>query len=331
MTRHLHRFCALLLGCGLLTCIPAATAADAARVSPRSQPAGFAAAYERGAAWSVGVYMFVPGEDEPRVGAGFFIDNQGGIATAAHLLGTSQQILIALPDKRLLAAEVEGRDDAADIALLRISPPLRVRPVFGSAQHLRVGDWVMAVGEPFGLDRSMSIGVVSGKDRHFGDDGELLFIQSDVALNPGNSGGPLLDVAGAIVGMNARTIVGPIGTPGASLAIPIDIVIQIVAELRSDGPGRARPQLGAQYEDVPPMTAWKNGRREMTGSVILSVIRDSVAEQMKLRAGDIVTMMNGRPIRDSADLVMALLAWQKLSDTRIVVQRGGAEILLKRE
>lgn len=330
MIRRLRLFSALILACILLPCIPAAMAAEAVRAS-RGHPASFAAAYERGAAWSVGVYMFVPGDDEPRVGAGFFIDDQGGIATAAHLLGAAQQILIALPDKRLLAAEVEGRDDAADIALLRISPPPRVRPVFGNTEHLRVGDWVIAVGEPFGLDRSMSIGVVSGKDRHFGDDGELLFIQSDVALNPGNSGGPLLDAAGAIVGMNARTIVGPIGTPGASLAIPIDIVRQIVAELRSDGPGRARPQLGAQYEDVPPMTAWSSGRRETTGSVILSVTRGSVAEQMKLRAGDIVTMMNGRPIRASADLVMALLAWQKLSDTRIVVQRGGAEILLKRE
>lgn len=294
-------------------------------------PAGFAAAYERGAAWSVGVYMFVPGEDEPRVGAGFFIDDRGGIATAAHLLGSAQQILIALPDKRLVPAEVEGRDEALDIALLRVAPPLPVQPVFGGRSQLRVGDWVMAVGEPFGLERSMSIGVVSGKDRHFGEDGELLFIQSDVALNPGNSGGPLLNAAGAIVGMNARTIVGPVGTPGASLAIPIDIVRQIVAELRSDGPGRRRPQLGAHFEDVPPMTAWASGRHDTTGAVVLSVNRGSVAEALKLRAGDIITRMNGHPIRGSADLVMALLAWQELAGTRIVVQRGGAEVLLEQD
>jgi serine protease Do len=152
-----------------------------------------------------------------------------------------------------------------------------------------------------------------------------------VALNPGNSGGPLLDAGGAIVGMNARTIVGPIGTPGASLAIPIDIVRQIVAELRSDGPGRERPLLGAQFEDVPPLTAWTSGRHETTGSLILSVPRGSVAEQLRLRAGDIVTMMNGRPIRGSADLVMALLAWQKLPGTRIVVQRAGEQVMLKPE
>ncbi|HEY8880668.1 MAG TPA: trypsin-like peptidase domain-containing protein [Roseateles sp.] len=326
-----HRVRALLLACALLSGVMLAAATDTARTPRQALPSSFAPAYERGASWSVGVYVFMPGEDDPRVGGGFFVDDQGGIATAAHLLGAAQQILIALPDRRVLAAALEGRDDASDIALLRISPPLHMQPVFGHADQLRVGDWVMAVGEPFGLEHSVSVGVVSGKDRHFGDDGELLFIQSDVALNPGNSGGPLLDASGAIVGMNARTIVGPIGTPGASLAIPIDIVRQIVAELRSDGPGRERPLLGAQFDDVPPLTAWTRGRRETTGSIILSVPRGSVAEQLRLRAGDIVTMMNGRPIRGSADLVTALLAWRKLPGTRIVVQRAGEQVLLKPE
>ena len=323
------RIRALLLAGALLSGAMPWAAADMARPSRPALPTSFAPAYARGAAWSVGIYVFAPGEDEPRVGAGFFVDDQGGIATAAHLFGAAQQILVVLPDRRVLAAALEGRDEASDVALLRVSPPLRMQPVFGHADQLRVGDWVMAVGEPFGLEHSVSVGVVSGKDRHFGDDGELLFIQSDVALNPGNSGGPLLDLRGAIVGMNARTIVGPIGTPGASLAIPIDIVRQIVAELRSDGPGRERPLLGARFDDVPPLTAWARGRQEATGSLILHVPRGSVAEQLHLRAGDIVTMMNGRPIRGSADLVMALLAWQKLPGTRIVVQRAGEQLLLK--
>jgi serine protease Do len=300
----------------------------AATATGRAAPAGFAAAYARGSAWAVGVYMFVPGDDEPRVGAGFLIDDQGSLATAAHLLGDVQRILVALPDRRLLAAEVQGRDEAADIALLRITPPPRVRPVFAATGSLKVGDWVVAIGEPFGLEHSLSAGIVSGKDRHFGDDAELVFIQSDVALNPGNSGGPLLDAAGAIVGMNARTIVGPVGTPGASLAIPIDLVLQIVAELRDDGRAPPRLRLGAQFDDVPPLTAWSSGRRETRGALILSVPRGSLAEQLKLRAGDIVTMMNGRPIDSSADLVSTLLVWRKLSDTRIVVQRAGQQLVL---
>jgi len=292
-------------------------------------PASFAAAYQRGSAWAVGVYMFVPGDDEPRVGAGFFVDDKGGVATAAHLVGDARQILVALPDKQLLAAEIVGRDEALDIALLRISAPPRARPEFARAASLRVGDWVIAVGEPFGLERSMSAGVVSGKDRHFEDDGELVFIQSDVALNPGNSGGPLLDATGAIVGMNARTIVGPLGTPGASLAIPIDIVLQIIGELQEDSAASARPRLGAQFDDVPPLTAWTAGRRETSGALILSVPRGALAERLGLRAGDVVTMMNGRSIAGSADLAKALLAWRHVPGTRVGVWRAGQELVLE--
>ncbi|MBL8276938.1 MAG: trypsin-like peptidase domain-containing protein [Pelomonas sp.] len=299
-----------------------------APAATRPQPASFADAFQRGAAWSVGVYMFVPGEDEPRVGAGFFIDDKGSIATAAHLLGEAQQILVALPDKRLVAAEIIGQDEVTDIALLRIAGAPRVHPVFAPGGSLRVGDWVIAVGEPFGLEHSVSAGIVSGKDRHFGDDGELVFIQSDVALNPGNSGGPLLDAQGAIVGMNARTIVGPVGTPGASLAIPIDLVLQVVAEFRQEGKAPARPRLGAQFDDVSPMSAWAAGRRETSGALILSVPHGTLAEKLQLRAGDVVTSMNGRRIGGSADLVAALLAWRSLEGTRIVVLRGGQETVL---
>lgn len=322
----IRRALALLLACLLLALGPAVAAVH---TPPKSQPTSFAEAFQRGSAWSVGIYIFVPGEEEPRVGAGFFVDSRGGIATAAHLLAEAQQIVVALPDKRLLAAELEGRDETSDVALLRIGTPPRVQPVFAPTGSLRVGDWVLAVGEPFGLERSVSAGIVSGKDRHFGDDGELMFIQSDVALNPGNSGGPLLDAGGAIVGMNARTIVGPVGTPGASLAIPIDIVLLIVSELRAqeDAPA-TRPRLGALFDDVPPLTAWAAGRRETSGAIVLSVPRGSLAEKLQLRAGDIVMLMNGRPIGGSADLVSALLAWRVLANTRFVVLRAGKELVL---
>lgn len=316
------------LGLGLL---PLPWNASGGAAWARPAPASFADAYQRGAAWSVGVYMFVPGEDEPRVGAGFFVDHKGSIATAAHLLGDARQILVALPDRRLLSAQVVGQDEVTDIALLQIEDAPKVRPVFAPGASVRVGDWVIAVGEPFGLEHSVSAGIVSGKDRHFGDDGELVFLQSDVALNPGNSGGPLLDAQGAIVGMNARTIVGPAGTPGASLAIPIDIVLQIIGELRQGGRGATRPRLGAQFDDVPPLAAWEAGRREARGALILGVTRGSVAEQLRLRAGDVVTAMNGRRVDSSADLVAALLAWRNLDGTRITVLRGGQELALTQD
>ncbi len=321
---------ALLLACLFCALLPATQAAPASHAASRAAPtAGFAEAFQRGSAWAVGVYIFVPGEDEPRVGAGFMVDDKGGIATAAHLLGEAQQILVSLPDKRLLAAEVQGQDATTDIALLRLPEPLpaalRVHPAFAAPGSLRVGDWVLAVGEPFGLEHSASAGIVSGKDRHFGDDGELMFIQSDVALNPGNSGGPLLDASGAIAGMNARTIVGPAGTPGASLAISIDIVQQIVSELRQ---GTARPRLGALFDDVPPLAAWQAGRHDASGALILSVPKGSLADKLQLKAGDVVTAMNGRPVAGAADLVSALLAWRTVHGTRFVVLRAGQERVL---
>lgn len=325
----LRLFPALATAFALLASPPSLAATPAAQAATaRPHPAGFSEAVQRGVAWSVGVYMFAPGEDEPRVGAGFFIDDKGSIATAAHLLGDVEQILVALPDKRLVAAEVLGRDDITDIALLRIEGAPRVRPVFAPGEHLRVGDWVIAVGEPFGLEHSVSAGIVSGKDRHFGDDGELVFIQSDVALNPGNSGGPLLDAAGAIVGMNARTIVGPAGSPGASLAIPIDLVLQIVGEFRVPGASAARPRLGAQFDDVPPLAAWAAGRHDATGALILAVPQGSLAEKLQLRVGDIIVDMNGRKVRGSADLVAALLGWRRYHGTRIVVLRAGKDVVL---
>lgn len=329
---HCRTAALLLASCLLSTLVPQAPAAAAVHTAPRAQPGSLADAFQRGAAWSVGVYIFVPGEEEPRVGAGFFVDDKGSIATAAHLLSDAQQILVSLPDKRLLAAEVQGRDEATDIALLRLPEPLpealHPRPVFAAPGSLRVGDWVMAVGEPFGLERSASAGIVSGKDRHFGDDGELMFIQSDVALNPGNSGGPLLDASGAIAGMNARTIVGPAGTPGASLAIAIDIVQQIVGELRAGGEGSTRPRLGALFDDVPPLAAWQAGRREATGALILSVPRGSLAEKLQMRTGDVILAMNGRAISGAADLVSALLAWRAVHGTRITVLRAGKALTL---
>jgi serine protease Do len=323
--------CALVALVTLCVAPPCARAADGARQATAQAPASLAAAVRRGTAWAVGVYLFVPGEEEPRVGAGFLLDGQGAVATVAHLFGSTQQILVALPDKRLVVAHLEGRDETMDVALLRVAAPPRVQPVFARAESLHVGDWVLALGEPFGLERSASAGIISGKDRHFGDDQELLFIQSDVALNPGNSGGPLLDATGAIAGMSARTIVGPLGTPGASLAIPIGIVRQAVAELRADSSLPKRPRLGAHFDDVSPTAARAQARGDMSGALVLSVPLGSLAAELKLRAGDIVTMMNGRPITCSADLVHVLLAWRSTSGTQVVVQRGGQPLVLRLE
>lgn len=342
------------LGLLLLSCLLAGCAAPWPPLpAGRAAAAGsFAPALQRGLPWIVGVYGLVdrrPAADETqaddggtaaadpmdpdglldvRIGAGFVIDAEGRAVTAAHVVQEAQQVVVRLPDQRVLRAQVLAIDDEADIALLQLPPqawpagrPPGVLPPLGSATRLRPGDWVLAVGEPYGLNRSVTAGVVGGTDRHFGDDHELLFIQSDLALNPGNSGGPLLDASGAIVGLNLRTMAGVYGTPGVSLSVPIEIVLQVAAELRSGGDIR-RPRLGAQFTDLAPPMALLQGWTQAQGALLVGVASGSLAERIGLRAGDVVVGMNGRAVSGSADFARQLLAWRQPQGTQFVVRRG---------
>ena len=323
-------------------------------------PASFAAALARGLPAAVGVYGVGPEEarssgpahavvpapprssdrgDLPpwsdfdlrsRVGAGFFISADGLIATAAHVVADAARIIVKLTDERVFAADLIAVDDDADIALIRIAAALPEPPPLGNSASLRPGDWVLAVGEPYGLDRSVVAGIVGGRDRHFAEDGAVLFIQSDLSLNPGNSGGPLLDIHGSVVGMNLRTVVGPYGAPGLSLSMPIEIVQQIAGELASQG-RITRPRLGAAFEDVSPFAALAAGRSAASGALISSVATNGLAERIGLRRSDIVTGMNGQPVGDSADLARVLLDWRQASGTKITVFRDGHYRQLKLE
>src|SRR5512147_2588401 len=292
----------------------------------RAPPDGFATALARAMPFAVGVYGVARAEPvaegvaqpqadaergEPampyaRVGAGFMIDNEGHLVTAAHVVTDTDEIIVKLADQRVLPATLVGGDAELDIALLRIASPGPVAPPLGRSTTLRPGHWVLSVGEPYGLNRSVAAGIVGGMDRHFGDEPELLFVQSDLALNPGNSGGPLLDATGDIVGMNLRTVVGAYGAPGVSLSVPIEIVQAIVAELRTSG-SIVRPRLGAEFDDVSPPVAIARGRSTVQGAMVAIVRRGSLAERMGLKVNDIVLAINDRPIAHSADLARALL------------------------
>lgn len=339
MIRILLRLVAPLLGAllagGCAAPEPAALSRDA-----------FATALARALPFAVGVYGVARAESavegsaqgdaergtpvlpHARVGAGFMIDNEGHLVTAAHVVTDTDDVIVKLADQRVLAATVVGADAELDIALLRIASPGPVAPPLGRSAALRPGHWVLSVGEPYGLNRSVAAGIVGGTDRHFSDDPELLYLQTDIALNPGNSGGPLVDVSGQIVGMNMRTVVGAYGTPGVSLSIPIEIVLAIAAELRSGG-GISRPRLGADFDDVSPQQAIASGRGTTQGSRVTAVRRGSLAERMGLRPDDVVVAMNQRPIGSSADLARSLLAWRDTAGTRLVVLRGGSVLTLK--
>lgn len=313
-----------------------ATASEAPRETPREAPRealpSFAAAVRRALPQTVGVYAAArraadpdaqqPGADAPldqRVGAGFVV--AGHVVTAAHVVHGAERIALKLADGRVCAATIAGLDPETDIALLRSAAPLPAPAEFGSTARLQAGDWVLAIGEPYGMNRSVTAGIVGGKNRHLADDGELLFVQSDVALNPGNSGGPLVDADGRIVGLNLRALVGPQGTAGVSLSIPIEVVLEIARELRA-GPIR-RPRLGAEFRDLDPQTALARGRLLAHGALIDDVVHAGLAQRAGLRAGDIVTGMNGRAVGGAADFARQLLAWRSAAATRFTVYRDG--------
>lgn len=254
------------------------------------------------------------------IGSGFYLDTRGTVVTAAHIVSGAQRVLVRTPELQVLVAELVGTDEDADIAVLRVRGITSTVPAFGRPAASRPGDWVLAVGEPFGLQRSVVAGIVAGRARHFGEDGEGYYIQTDIALNPGNSGGPLLNTAGAIIGMNLRTVVGPYGTSGVSLSVPIDTVLQVAAEVQR---GSGRPRLGAVFEDVSPSVALAAGRRYATGAVITGLKDGSVGRRLGLHLGDIVVGLNGHAIEDSADLARWLLAWREVAGTRVVVWRDG--------
>ncbi len=309
---------------------------------------GFAQALARALPFAVGVYGLArreridydgaagPDADAERgvvvpyarIGAGFFVDAGGLIVTAGHVVADTEQVVVKLADQRVLAAEVLGTDADTDIALLRV-PQAAAEPVpLGRSATLRPGHWVLAVGEPYGLYRSVTAGIVGGMDRHFVDDPELLYIQTDLALNPGNSGGPLLDAAGRIVGMNMRTVVGAYGAPGVSLSIPIEIVLEVADELRRNG-SVVRPRLGAEFVDLSPPVALLRGRGDTAGALVLGVQPGSLAERLGLRPGDIVLGLGGRPVASSADLARLLLGWRAPAGMSMTVQREGERVELR--
>ncbi|MBS0445861.1 MAG: trypsin-like peptidase domain-containing protein [Proteobacteria bacterium] len=326
MTRWTALACAVALAAGL----HAVAAADTLPTRDTRPAPGFTSAWRKASATTVGVFGIddpltraarIGGDGAPaRVGAGFFVDAHGHVATSAHLVAGAQQVLVRLPDDRYAEATLVGVDETTDVAVLSV-PGVQIAPVLGSTAPLRPGDWVLTIGEPYGLRRSLSAGIVGGIDRHFREDGEVLFIQSDAALNPGNSGGPLVDADGNIIGMNARTIAGVAGTSGLSLSVPIEIVSQVVRELiaRDASP---RPRLGATFDDLSAEQAFEAGPAVYGGAVVVTeVARVGIARRMGLRAGDLILQVDDRPIRDSADLVHTLLGWRADEKTHVVVLR----------
>ena len=235
------------------------------------------------------------------LGSGFIISADGYVVTNAHVIKDATEIVVQLTDRRQLEAELVGKDPTIDIALLKVEADDLPAVTTGDPESLRVGEWVVAIGSPFGFENSVTAGIVSAKGRSLPTDNYVNFIQTDVAVNPGNSGGPLFNLDGEVVGINAQIYSKSGGFMGLSFAIPIDIAMDAVAQLKEHGRVR-RGWLGVYIQDVSPELAESFGMDKPVGALVARVMDGSPAQNAGLQAGDVVVAVNGEPVRSSGGL-----------------------------
>lgn len=261
------------------------------------------------------------------LGSGFIISQDGYIVTNHHVIEGAQEILVRLSDRREYQAELIGSDPATDLALLKIEaedlPVVRL----GDSENLRVGSWVLAIGSPFGFDHSVTAGIVSAIGRSLPNETYVPFIQTDVAINPGNSGGPLFNLQGEVVGVNSQIYTRSGGFMGLSFAIPVQVVEQVVAQLRDDG-RVVRGWLGVVIQNIDVNLAQSFGLDRPRGALIAQVDSRSPAAAGGLQAGDIVLEVEGRSIEVSSDLPPAVGRIRPGDEGRFRVLRDGSEIEL---
>lgn len=256
------------------------------------------------------------------VGSGFVLTADGFIMTNAHVIDGADELLVTLPDKREFKARVIGSDKRTDVAVVKVEA-LGLSPVkIGDVNRLRVGEWVMAIGSPFGLENTVTAGIVSAKQRDTGD--YLPFIQTDVAINPGNSGGPLINMRGEVVGINSQIYSRSGGFQGISFAIPIDEAVRVSEQLRTIG-RVSRGRIGVQIAPVSKEVAESIGLVPARGALVRGVEPQSPAAKAGVEPGDIIVRFDGKAIERSADLPRLVGNTVPGTTSRITVFRRGAQ------
>ena len=241
-----------------------------------------------------------PEEAQPKgVGSGFILSADGFVMTNAHVVDGADQVMVTLPDKREFKARIVGLDKRTDVAVVKIEATGLPAVKIGDVNRLKVGEGVMAIGSPFGLDNTVTAGIVSAKQRDTGD--YLSFIQTDVAINPGNSGGPLINMRGEVVGINSQIYSRSGGFMGISFAIPIDEAVRVSEQLRATGKVQ-RGRLGVQIDQVSKEVAESLGLSKAQGALVRGVEQGSPAEKAGLEPGDIILKFEGKTIDKSTDL-----------------------------
>ena len=263
----------------------------------------------------------LPEDAQPRgVGSGFVLTKDGMIMTNAHVVEGADEVMVTLTDKREFKAKIIGADKRSDVAVVKIDATDLPAVKVGDVSRLKVGEWVMAIGSPFGLENTVTAGIVSAKQR---DTGEFLpFIQTDVAINPGNSGGPLINMRGEVVGINSQIYSRSGGSMGISFAIPMDEAVRVSEQLRANG-RVSRGRIGVQIEQVTKEVAEANGMAKPMGALVRGVEKGAPADKAGIEAGDIITRFEGKTVEKSSDLPRMVGGVKPGSKSAITVLRQG--------
>ncbi|MCU7945598.1 MAG: DegQ family serine endoprotease [Candidatus Thiodiazotropha sp. (ex Cardiolucina cf. quadrata)] len=248
-----------------------------------------------------GFQMPEEGPEKRSLGSGFIISEDGFILTNNHVVDEADQILVRMNDRREFVAEVIGKDERSDIALIKIDADDLPVVDIGDSEKLKVGEWVLAIGSPFGFDHSVTAGIVSAKGRNLPSENYVPFIQTDVAINPGNSGGPLFNLDGKVVGINSQIYSRSGGFMGLSFAIPIEMAINVAEQLKTRG-RVTRGWLGVLIQDVTNDLADSFAMDHPRGALIARVLPDSPSEKAGLQVGDVILEFNGTKIATSSEL-----------------------------
>jgi serine protease Do len=266
----------------------------------------------------------MPREKESQsLGSGFLISEDGYLLTNAHVVDRADKITVRLTDKREFKAKVIGADKRTDVALLKIEATGLPTVKLGEPDRLKVGEWVIAIGSPFGFDSSVTAGIVSAKGRSLPQDNFVPFIQTDVAINPGNSGGPLFNMNGEVVGINSQIYTRSGGSMGLSFAIPIDVAIQVSDQLRSTGKV-TRGRIGVTIQELTRELAESFGLSKPEGALISSVEKGGPADKAGIEVSDVILKFDGKAVVGSADLPRIVAATRPGGKAVVELWRKGA-------
>ena len=257
------------------------------------------------------------------LGSGFIISSDGYVLTNAHVINAADEVTVKLSDRREFKAKIIGSDRRTDVALLKIDASGLPKVSIGDPNQLKVGEWVAAIGSPFGLENTMTAGIVSAKGRALPQENFVPFIQTDVAINPGNSGGPLFNLKGEVVGINSQIYSRSGGSMGLSFAIPIDVAMDISSQIKAGGK-ISRGWLGVSIQEITKDLADSFGMKNTNGALVAGVEKNGPADKGGLDAGDVILKFDGKAINSSSDLPRAVGGVKPGKTVNVEVLRKGA-------